>query len=71
MSLGQKKPKTKQEQYCNKFNEDNKNGPYQKIYIKKTTGRTDWTGSGGDREHGGRTVLQPMEHTAWMDQSLS
>ena len=48
------------------------------VHIKKVlktkqnkTGRTDWTGSGGDREHGGHTVLQPTEHMAWMDQSLS
>ena len=70
LSLGQKNPKTKQEQYCNKFNEDNKNGPYQKN-IKNKTGRTDWTGNGRDREHGGHSVLQPTEHMAWMDQSLS
>ena len=36
LSLGQKNPKTKQEQYCNKFNEDNKNGPYQKNIKNKT-----------------------------------
>ena len=30
-----KQPNTKQEQYCNKFNKEFKNGPYQKRKLKK------------------------------------
>ena len=36
---------------------------------KKRKDRSDWDGE--NREHGGHTVLQPMEDIAWMDQSLS
>ena len=32
---GPKKQNIKQKQYCNKFHKDLKNGPHQKIYIKK------------------------------------
>ena len=34
---GPNKPKTKQKQYCNKFNNDFKNGPHQKIFKKKNS----------------------------------
>ena len=34
-ALGAKKPRHKQKQYCNKFNEDFKNGAYQKKSFKK------------------------------------
>ena len=32
---GPKKQNMKQKQYCNKFNKDFKNGPHQKIFLKK------------------------------------
>ena len=35
MPLGQKTKLKQQEQYCNKFNKDLKNGPHQKKKIKK------------------------------------
>ena len=34
-ALGPKNQNIKQKQYCNKFNEDFKNGPHQKILKKK------------------------------------
>ena len=38
--LTTKKPEYKQRQYCNRFDEDFKNGPYQKIKTTITTTTT-------------------------------